>query len=192
MRREEVVIEATWVWPSGFSRGCESVVVVRATRPESLMVVRRKDWRDLRAGREMVGSGSRESLTRRSTNSCWVNWQTERARPAPSREKKERAMDSEVWERGGEGSGCERLRGVEGDGRVGGVGREELGSELGDGGSSDLVLGSNGELSEDLGSEASGGGVDGVGKGSLGGVGFGLDSGIEELGEDGTEVGFDG
>lgn len=84
------------------------------------------------------------------------------------------------------------MRGVEGDGRVGGVGREELGSELGDGGSSDFVLGSNGELSEDLGSEASGGGVDGVGKGSLGGVGFGLDSGIEELGEDGTEVGFDG
>ncbi len=84
------------------------------------------------------------------------------------------------------------MRGVERDGRVGWVGSKELGGEFGDGCSGDLVLGSDGKLSEDLGSESGGGGVDCVGEGALGGVGFGLDSGIEELGEDGTEVGFHG
>lgn len=167
MRAEVLSVTASLT----FVFSCFRFSVVRAMSPDNFAEVRRWDERVLMAGSEIAGSGSRESFTRRSTNSCWVKRQEARARPAPSREKKERATDSPsvgsgeivLVERAGLGGGgvrCVELGGVSGDDLIG-----ELGL-------SRLV-----ESRDDNRRESIGRFVDCPGKGSMGCGAVGFDSG---------------
>lgn len=123
------------------------------------------------AGSEIAGSGSRESLTRRSTNSCWVKRQDARARPAPSREKKERATDSPSV-----GSG--EIVFVERTGFWGGgVWSVELGGVAGNDLIGELGLSRLVESRDDKRRESIGGFVDCPGKGSMGCGAVGFDAG---------------
>lgn len=153
-----------------FVFSCFRFSVVRAMSPDNLAEVKRWDERVLMAGNDMAGSGSRESLTRRSTNSCWVNLHEARARPAPSREKKESATSSPE-ERAG--SILVERAGFWG----GGVRCVELGCVAGDDLIGELGLSRLVESRDDNRRESIGCFVDCPGKGSMGCGAVGFDSG---------------